>query len=471
MNLKMKNITPTLNLLKNMKSKLHILLTLVVFAAPVVRAQTNFTATGSLSTTLNEQTATLLADGQVLVAGGSDNDNNTLAICELYNPATGTWTNTGSLNTARVAHTATLLPNGKVLVTGGYDVFPIELASCELYDPATGTWSYTGSLDTGRLNHTATLLPNGKVLVAGGEDGNSDVFSSAELFDPNSGTWTNTGNMYLPHTYQTATLLTDGQVLLVGGDYDGNYDAGPYCELYNPATGSWTNTGNLNFERDEHTATLLPNGQVLVAAGGDENGVGNALNTAEIYDPATGNWTVTSNLNIARNFPTATLLPDCEVLLTGGGDATFTPIDSAELYNPATGSWTVTGNPVSARYSHTATMLPSSQVLLVGGYYDDNYDVTDSAELYDSSLGLSPVTNSLAVATMITPMTVNGQMNVSFTNIFGMPFRILTTTNLTSSADSWDALGVASELYPGHFQFTDPQPPTGSRRFYKFISP
>jgi N-acetylneuraminic acid mutarotase len=454
-----------------MNSKHHIFLFLLSFAPGIVRAQFNFTATESLSTTLESQTATLLPNGQVLVAGGSDTDNNTLASCELYDPATGTWTNTGSLNTPRVAATATLLPNGKALLVGGYDIWPAELASCELYDPATGTWTNTGSLNTGRLNHTATLLPNGQVLVAGGEDGASDVFDTAELYDPASGTWSYTGSLNNPHTYHTATLLTNGQVLVAGGDYDGNYDAGASCELYDPATGIWTLTGSLNDERDVQTATLLPNGQVLVAGGGDENGAGNALNTAEVYDPATGNWTLTGNLNVARNFPTATLLPDCEVLVVGGGDENFNPIDSAELYNPATGSWTPTGNPVYARASSTATLLPSSQVLLVGGYYDTNYDATVSAELYDATLGLSPVTNSLAVASTIAPRTSNGLFTLDFTNVLGMPFRVLATTNLALPVSNWDTLGVAAELFPGHFQFTDPQALAVPGRFYLFRSP
>ena len=64
-------------------------------------------------------------------------------------------------------HTATLLPNGKVLVAGGSNGGG-SLSSAELYDPASGSWSTTGSLATARDYHTATLLPNGKVLVAGG---------------------------------------------------------------------------------------------------------------------------------------------------------------------------------------------------------------------------------------------------------------------------------------------------------------
>src|SRR5205085_1453138 len=86
---------------------------------------------------------------------------------------------TGSLAMARIEHTETLLPNGKVLVAGGSDGDSI-LASAELYDSASGTWSATGSLITGRFFPTDTLLPNGKVLVAGGADINS-ILASAEL--------------------------------------------------------------------------------------------------------------------------------------------------------------------------------------------------------------------------------------------------------------------------------------------------
>src|SRR6266513_6182385 len=98
---------------------------------------------------------------------------------------------TGSLATARTNTTATLLPNGKVLVAGGTNI-DSNLASAELYDPASGSWTATGSLGTARQGHTATLLPNGKVLVAGGGSSNG-ILTSAELYDPASGTWSATG--------------------------------------------------------------------------------------------------------------------------------------------------------------------------------------------------------------------------------------------------------------------------------------
>ena len=73
------------------------------------------------------------------------------------------------MNTARAFHSATLLANGKVLVAGGYNP-PATLASAEVYDPNTALFSSTDSLSTARRAHTATLLANGKVLLAGGEE-------------------------------------------------------------------------------------------------------------------------------------------------------------------------------------------------------------------------------------------------------------------------------------------------------------
>src|SRR5436190_707584 len=138
-------------------------------------------------------------------------------------PPDGTWSFTGSLNTQRIYHTMTLLNNGQVLVAGGNDNNSNVLASVELYDPATGSWTYTGSLNQPHYSHTATLLPNGMVLVAGSTDNYS--FESAELYDPDSGTWSVTGSLNHPRYYHTATLLPNGKVLIAGGYYFDAYIA------------------------------------------------------------------------------------------------------------------------------------------------------------------------------------------------------------------------------------------------------
>jgi len=184
-----------------------------------------WTTTGSMNDTREDQTATLLPNGQVLVAGGNDGNGpgGYTGSAELYTPSTSTWTNTGSMNLTRDLATATLLQNGQVLIAGGVDEEPSVpeevFASAELYDPATGTLTtsaQTASMSTPRSQNATALLPSGKVLITGGGN-SSGVLSSSELFNPVTDTFSLTVSMAAKRAGHTATLLQDGRVLITGG--------------------------------------------------------------------------------------------------------------------------------------------------------------------------------------------------------------------------------------------------------------
>ncbi len=347
--------------------------------------------TGSLNVSRDSHTSTLLPNGKVLVVGGNDS-NGTLRSAELYDPANGTWSNTGNPVTDRAFHTATLLLNGKVLVAGGFSCAPppqicFVRNDAELYDPSTGTWSGTGNLNNAREAHTATLLSNGKVLVVGG------FGDTAELYDPISGTWSDTGRLNLDDTLvrPTATLMRSGKVLVAGGllcNSNSCSNGTNIAKLYDPASGAWSSTGNLNTGRELHTATLLPNGKVLIAGGFIDTGFGTTTNSAELYDPDTGTWSITGNLNQGRAYHTATLLPTGQVLVAGGFFVQTLPniTDLAELYDPGTGTWSNTANLNIGRRFHPATLLFNGKVLIAGG---NGFGAPNSAELYET--GSNPI--------------------------------------------------------------------------------
>jgi Galactose oxidase, central domain len=357
----------------------------------VTNSSARFTPTGSMQQARAFHTATLLPSGKVLMAGGGDHSDPICLVgirsAEIYDPAAGVFTTTGSMASKRYAQSATLLLNGKILVAGGFgwvvdceDLLTPVLSSAELYDPSSGTFTGTGSMVVARQGHTATLLQDGRVLVTGGKTQEGGSFSEAtlkraELYDPSIGRFTATGDMAIPRFAHTATLLANGIVLIAGG-LDATDPNSPIAtttaELYNPATGVFTPAGSMTAAREGHSATLLASGRVLITGG-------SGLSTAELYDPATNSFSPTGSLVGARGLHTATRLTNGTVLVAGGVGVDNIEATS-ELYDPATGLFNTTGSMEVARRGHTATLLATGSVLVSGGAQGRSFLAT--AELY-----------------------------------------------------------------------------------------
>ena len=313
-----------------------------------------WSATGSLPTPVVSPTATLLRGGEVLVAGGVNQlAGRATTAAALYDPSAtdpatgrrGRWTPTAPLTTARAFHTATLLADGRVLVAGGCDRncgghLDDSTATAELFDPtatdpatgARGRWLPAASMGSARTFHTATLLRSGSVLVVGGDAGTT--LAPPEVYDPaagagHAGAWRSAGDEVsgIRRLEHTATLLRSGKVLVVGGRIGVHGSNLSTAELYDPQSGAWTLTGTLSANRSMHTATLLPDGEVVVIGGyGDHN---TALATAEIYDPTVARWYSVAPATASHSGHSAILLDrqpcgqGCDrVLVAAGVDCT-----------------------------------------------------------------------------------------------------------------------------------------------------
>jgi N-acetylneuraminic acid mutarotase len=357
--------------------------------APAAQAAGGWFPAASMSTGRIVHTATLLANGKVLVTGGYTDDDvgRPVASVELYDPASGRWSAAASMSTVRTTHTATLLANGKVLVTGGNTTSRGGTTSAELYDPISNTWSAAASMVVARAGHTATLLASGKVLVTGG-DGASSFLASAEQYDPVSDRWSAVADMSRARVAHTATLLEDGKVLVAGGYAPGTgYWA--EAELYDPVSATWSPAASMSTARFAHTATLLASGKVLVIAGGGDDNAQSPTAVVELYDPAQDSWSAAPSASVPRNSHAATLLADGTVLVTGGYGGDFRATGSSELYDPVSRRWAPAPRMSTARASHTATLLSGGKVLVAGGATNDGLTYTASAELYSRD-GVAP---------------------------------------------------------------------------------
>lgn len=321
--------------------------------------QNTWTLTKTMPYSYVNHTATLLSNGQVLVAGGS---GKTPKVALLYDPTADTWTPTGSLiNLHPFDPTATLLPNGTVLLVGGG-------AQPELYDPTTGTWSATAAMTTPRTENAAVLLPNGQVLVAGGLV-NGAPSNLVDIYDPNANTWTSVGNMLGSRANHTATLPPNEYLVFLGG-YQGTSDVATY-ELYDyinmqPFSGGQESHLFTVLNMSNHTATYLATGSIL-AVGGTENPSQALL----ISGTSSVNASPCPN---AHSHHTATLLPNGQVLVAGGG-ATGSETAAVDIYvpsndNPSTsGIWS--SGPISPmnvpRTNHAGVLLSDGRYLVIGG--------------------------------------------------------------------------------------------------------
>ncbi len=306
-----------------------------------------------------DHSATLLNDGRVLIAGGYEEGFlDTLMTGEIFDPSSEEFTFLEDrMSLGRATHTATLLSDGTVFIAGGTDGYN-GYDSGEIFDPETLSFSeIEDKMPRSRFAHSANLVfidGDQYVMLAGGFDG-FETLPFAVFYNPNLNIFSSVTDdqesetpMIAGRLSHSGTTQLDGTVLIAGG-FVGTVEAGDptsSCEIFDPeGSAPFVSTGALNFPRSGHGHVALDDGRTLVIGG--INPSLEILPSGEIYDPSTQTWSVIGDLHFSRTVPKATLLPNGNVLIAGGNDSAIIfdpmPVSVAEIFDFSTGEFSVIG--------------------------------------------------------------------------------------------------------------------------------
>lgn len=320
-------------------------------------------------------TATRLADGRVLLVGGSQSTDKFPLAVDAFDPTTGLTRQVAPLRAPRHGHSATLLADGRVLVIDGYNLPQQWLSDAEVYDPERDAWTTVSPRYSHGLTHSATVIQDGRVLVVGGNTGSGRSTDRVEIFDPQTNAWTEAQSLRADRANHTAQLLADGRVLVAGGWGSANTPIGGDALLYDPLTDTWTATGPMVEPRIWAQSVRLLDGRVLVAGGITQKDqyIPKISASAEIYDPASNTWTAAPDMAQPRYSHFLQVRPDGQVLALGGArdwDCCYTSdsfVREIELYDPVGNHWRTVGELPQPRAQASAALLSDGRVWLAGG--------------------------------------------------------------------------------------------------------
>ncbi len=265
----------------------------------------------------------------VLFAGGIDPGTGKASRkAYLYDGGSDTWTTLPEMNAARQGHTAAALAEGRVLLAGGTDGSGALLKSSEVFDPGTRRFVVGPEMAAARVLHRAVTLQDGRVLILGGDNKTGRAF---EIYDPKADAFVSAGQMVSDAS--TATLLLDGRVLVAGG-----FDTA-FVQIFDPARGTFTRIADMpNAHSMGARASRLADGRVLVTGGWSQMRRASAY--AHLYDPRTDAWTAVCPMGSARALHGQVTLHDGRVLVCGGLDDDGDILASAEIFDPASRTFT-----------------------------------------------------------------------------------------------------------------------------------
>jgi hypothetical protein len=335
-----------------------------------------------------DHSAAVLPDGRVLIFGGRSPTFTAWTTSEVYDPATGHFTPSGDLSTTRWSAAWAGVGGGRIVLAGGETNAAgfQEATRVLVWSADSGEWTASGNLLEFRIGHSATRLPlEGNVLLVAGGDfylRKPERVTPVELFDVDRGTSRPPeGAMVEARLAHTATRLVDGRILLAGGLNAFTNVEVSSAEIYDPATEQFSVACVLSSERYAHAAVALPDGRALMAGGFGLEGV---TTSAEVFDPRTGQCTATGGLHVARAELRLVMLATGEVAAIGGRDNDGQALASIETWDPVAGTWTLREAALApARVGHSASVLHDGRVLVLGGGTGSGAMPLQAAALYD----------------------------------------------------------------------------------------
>jgi Domain of unknown function (DUF1929)/Glyoxal oxidase N-terminus/Kelch motif len=324
----------------------------------------------------------LLPNGEVMFWGGDEGKSGDNA--RSWSPSTGAIRSRATVGYDLFCSGHTFLPDGRIFVSGGHRSGNVGLANASVYDPATNTWVREPSMNAGRWYPTNTLLPNGDVLVI---SGSADRVNNTlpQVWRAASRTWRSltSAQMTLP-LYPNMFLAPNGKVFIAGPAKTTRY-------LDTSGTGAWSTVGNRHVTRGSGSAVMYGRGKILIAGGNSGTAPGEIPhNSAEVIDltVSTPSWRLVAPMAHRRRHLNATMLPDGQVLVTGGTSGegvnnTKTPVKAAEMWDPVTETWRTLASGVQPRLYHSAALLlPDARVLVTGGNHVTQTEVFSPPYLF-----------------------------------------------------------------------------------------
>ena len=326
----------------------------------------------------------LLPTGKLLAWGKFEADGVTMGAPRLWDPSAGTPIATDiqvPADTMLFCSGHSFMPDGRLLVAGGHKTDDHGLDVTNIFDPSTESWSHNlAKMAKGRWYPTVTLLPDGRLVTVGGRDttGSGTVVAIPEVWNGTAWSQLAGASKILPY-YPRDFVAPDGRIFYAGELVQSQW-------LNVSGTGQWTPGPShiYQFNREYGSAVMYEAGKILYVGGGGDM----AWNTPGITYPkasaptataetidltaVTPAWQATGSMSFPRRHVNATVLPDGQVLVTGGTSlGTFNnlagAVHAAEIWNPATGVWTTLASSTIDRAYHAVSILLPDATVLHGG--------------------------------------------------------------------------------------------------------